>query len=560
METNTTAHAVGFSSNDIDEVRPVDDATLDVELQKPDLVVEGEASGTRKMEAITAVWGKNGKMVLLTAEFDNTTVYRYYVFALSSFQRISASQSLTTAGGLCFATLKPLVAKLSDVFGRGELYPVWVLFFIIAHVLCAASPNYNAWAAGYMLHVLGQTGVNTINDILVADFSSARQRGFAVQIQFLPFMFMPFISAFVTDSVIGGIGWRWGIGMLAIVMPVGLAPLIGTVLGFQYKAKKLGFPTKLRISFYDFCSQIDLGGIALFCGGLALILLPASLAGTLPKGWRTGWLIACLVVGAVFLLLLPFYERFVAKHPILPSRYFKDLTITIALLVYSFDGTAAAVTHSYFYEWLIVARGLSVRDANLITAGTNVMRYKWIIAAGAVVRVIGYGVMFRIRTGQSSIAEVVVVQLIQGIGTGIVSTGCFVALTVAVPHTELAQMTSLAVCMNTLGSTIGAAIGGGIYTSHLRAELVRELGSMGTPKLIDAAYNSITVGLPAIGTPQRAAIARALQYNTIMAYFTYVGFATTIPVLPAVWFLPDRLLTDAQNLVEGQDPVEGRDP
>ena len=125
-----------------------------------------------------------------SSEFDNSTVYTYYVYAQSNFNKISNHAALTTAGGLCFAVLKPLVAKLSD-FGRGELYPVWLLFYIISFVLCAKSPNYATYAAGYMLHMLAQTGVNTLNDILASDVSTARQRGLAVQLQFLPYIFMP---------------------------------------------------------------------------------------------------------------------------------------------------------------------------------------------------------------------------------------------------------------------------------------------------------------------------------------------------------------------------------
>ena len=104
---------------------------------------------------------------------------------------ISSLAALKTAGGLSFAVLKPLVAKLSDVFGRGELYPVWVLFYVLAHILCAKSPNFETYATGYILHVMAQTGTNTLNDILAADISTARQRGLAVQLQFLPYIFMP---------------------------------------------------------------------------------------------------------------------------------------------------------------------------------------------------------------------------------------------------------------------------------------------------------------------------------------------------------------------------------
>ena len=381
--------------------------------------------------------------------------------------------------------------------------------------------------------------------------------------------------------MVNGIGWRWGIGMLAIIMPVGLAPIIISLLGYQRKAKKAGFDQKINISVYEFFSRLDLGGMILFSGGLALILLPATLAGTLEKGWQTNWVIACLVVGGVLLLILPFYERFVAKYPLLPIRYFKNLTIMMALAMYSMDGLALGVTHSYFYTWLIVARGYIVRNALFVYDANRAMqflagllmggimwytrRYKWAVAIGVIVRLIGYGLMMRMRSADAGVAEIVIIQLIQGLGSGLVGTGCFVAATVSVPHSELAQMTSIAVCLSTLGSTIGTAIGGGIYTNYFKQELVKELGTNGTAKLIAQVFDSITAGLPALGTPERDGIARAvsdyvhrirmyirqtgnnqanlLKYTTILGYFTYVAFGSCVPFIVFAWFLPNKLLT-----------------
>lgn len=135
---------------------------------------------------------------------------------------------------------------------------------------------------------------------------------------------------------------------------------------------------------------------------------------------------------------------------------------------------------SYFYTWCIISRGYSVRDAVFITAASRAVqflcgillggilwwtrRYKWLIFAGVAIRFIGYRLMFRIRDSRSTTAEIIIVQVIQGMGDALVGTCSFVVSTVAVAHKEVAQMTSLAVCLSTLGSTVGTAIGGGIYT------------------------------------------------------------------------------------------------
>lgn len=494
---------------------------------------------------------------MVAYEFENSTVYTYFTYAQSSYAKISDSAAIATAGTLLFSVIKPLIAKLSDVFGRGEMYPFIMIMFVVSLILCAKSPTYNGYAAGYIIHSVAQSGINTMNDILTSDVSSARQRGLAVQIQFFPYLFMPYVTAFITASVLGSIGWRWGIGMLAIIMPFGLLPLTAVVLGFQRKAKKLGYEQKIKMTVREFFSQIDLGGTFLFSAGLALILLPASLAGTLANGWKTNWLIACLVLGILMLIGLPFYEHFVAKHPIIPLYYFKDRTLAIMLIMYGMDGIGLGVTHSYFYQWLIVARGYDVHVAIWINAVNGTMQffaglilaatmyyfrgYKYPTIFGIGLRLLGYGLMFRIRQSSSSIAELVIVQAIQGIGDGMLGTTCFVACTVNVPHREVAQMTSLAVCLSMLGSTIGSAVGGGIYTTYFKGLLSEHLGTDGTAELIETVYNSFTTGLPAMGTPQRIAIAAA--YNQIMADFTYVAFGCVIPAAITVWFVPNKTLT-----------------
>ncbi|CAK7205002.1 hypothetical protein SEUCBS139899_007766 [Sporothrix eucalyptigena] len=551
----------------------------DIEIQKAPAVPVEMSGGAGKMEAITAVFGTRGKLIIIGAmvismiafEFDNSTVYTYFVYAQSSYSKISDSAALTTAASLLFAVIKPLIAKLSDVYGRGEMYPFFILFYVISLVVCAKSPTYAGYSAGYILHTIAQTGINTMNDILTSDVSSARTRGLAVQIQFLPYLFMPYVTAYIIESVVNGIGWRWGIGMLAIIMPVGLLPITITVLGFQHKAKKIGFNERVKMSVYEFFSRIDFGGLFLFCVGLALILLPASLAGTLAHGWKTNWLIACLVIGIVMLIALPFYEKYVARHPFLPPYYFKDRTLAIMLILYGMDGIGLSVTHSYFYNWLLVAKGYSIQVSTWVNAVNGTMQfftglvlaatmyyfrgYKWPTVVGIAIRLLGYGLMFRIRSANAGIAELVIVQLIQGIGDGMLGTTCFVACTVNVPHKEVAQMTSLAVCLSMLGSSIGSAIGGGIYTSYFKGELQKYLGTNGTAELIESVYDSVTTDLPPIGSPIRTAIGKA--YSQIMADFTYVAFGCVVPAAIAIWFVPNKMLTDAQNLVE---VVEGVDP
>lgn len=137
--------------------------------------------------------------------------------------------------------------------------------------------------------------------------------------------------------------------------------------------------------------------------------------------------------------------------------------------------------------------------------------FKWWIMLGCIVRLIGYGLMFRIRSERNPpYAELYLVQVVQGVGDGLVQTGGFVAATINVPHNEAAQMTALTVLVGILGQSVGTAISGAIYTGTFREELWKQLGNSATFELVDSLFNSITGDIPVWGTAERRAINRSV--------------------------------------------------
>ena len=142
--------------------------------------------------------------------------------------------------------------------------------------------------------------------------------------------------------------------MFAIILPVAASALIGPLLFYQRKAKKKGVLITQKITIYDFCSQIDLGGSFLLAAGLAMFLLPFTIAGATTAKWAQGHIIALIVVGFVTLAGLVAYEHFFATHPILPARYFKNLTIVLSCSLGFLDVFGFASTHTYLYPWAVI--------------------------------------------------------------------------------------------------------------------------------------------------------------------------------------------------------------
>ncbi|KAM3084814.1 hypothetical protein ACMFMG_003264 [Clarireedia jacksonii] len=508
----------GKEKEGIDVEKPVSDGPVAVE------------SGVVRVEVMQAVWGRNGRWILIAGELDNSTVYIYQTYATSSFNQLQYLSTLATAGSLIFAVIKPPIAKLSNIIGRGETYILTISCYLLSYVLCASAKSIHAYAAGYIFYCVGQSGTNIMNDIIISDITNARWRALGIGISFFPFLITPWIAAFITDSVVNGIGWRWGIGIFAILMPFCASFIITTLLYFQHKAKKSGLiPQPLtRITIYDFCSQIDLGGTLLFVSGFAMLLLPLSLAATTPARWRTPYLDVLIALGGSLLLALPFYEKYQARHPIIPPHYFMNLSIVTSLLLIATDSLGFACTHTYLYSWSIITHNLRVRTATFyiytngvtqclcgIIAGLIMLRtrcYKTLLYTACFIRLLGYGLMIRLRGANNPLYELFLQQAIQGIGSGIIQTAVFVSAQIAVGRKELAQITALVVCASVLGSSVGATVSGGIYTGTFRGELRKALGS-GSESLVEGLFESITGIVPGWGSVERVAVNQAVGFG-----------------------------------------------
>ena len=89
-------------------------------------------------------------MMMIVYELDNTTVYVYGNYALSSYNQLSIGAALGTAGVIIFAVVKPPIAKLSNIIGRGETYCFTVSCYVLSYILFASSKNFGTYTGAYV--------------------------------------------------------------------------------------------------------------------------------------------------------------------------------------------------------------------------------------------------------------------------------------------------------------------------------------------------------------------------------------------------------------------------
>lgn len=263
----------------------------------------------------------------------------------------------------------------------------------------------------------------------------------------------------------------------------------------------------------------------LICAGFALLLLPFSLATSQAQKWRSGSIIAMLVIGVCCLIGFGIHERFTAKKSFLPFRLLVDRTVLGSCLLSGTLWISFYCWDAYFSVWLQVVHNLSITDAGYVANTYNIGscffsivigvlirysgRFKWIALACVPLQILGTGLMIYFREPQQGIGYVVMCQIFIAFSGGALLVTEELAIMAAVGPENVAVALALQALFTSVGGAIGSSISGAIWTNTVPGLLVKYL-----PESAKGQANEIYDSLPtalsyAWGSPERDAIIRA---------------------------------------------------
>ncbi|KAL7410360.1 major facilitator superfamily domain-containing protein [Mrakia frigida] len=557
---------------------PVEEKEKDVEaLQEIQPVVL--PAGVLKVEAAQAVWSKKAKWFLwfglalacYAYSLDGSTTWQYLYYATSEVLNNSLSATVSTAGAIIIAVGKPLMAKSADTFGRAETYVVVLFSYVLGYILNASANSIGQIAAGTIFYSLGYTGLQILTQVVLADTTTLRWRGFAGGLVSLPFVINGFVAAEIAQGILPN--WRWGYGMFAVIIPVCLAPVIGSLFWGQHKAKKIAVlePKGPRRSFAvasrDYFNSMDAIGLVLIAASLALILLPLGLAKTASNGWRTPSMIVMIVLGIVLFPVFVIWEWKFAKVPLAPPRFFKSKTIVAACAIGFLDFVSFYLQYTYQYNFVSVVKYnwtyrsltyFSLTQSMGLTIfailGGAIMyatrRYKWLMFVGLLIRLLGVGLMIHSRGAKGSDAEIVMCQVLQSIGGGFAAITLQVSAQAGVVHADVATVTALVLLITEIGNSVGSAIAAAVWTNQMPKQLAIHVGNNAT--LNAELYASITTIMAyPIEDPIRVGAISA--YEVVMKNLCIGATIVAIfpPIICFIW-TRDLPLVDAQNALDGK--------
>ncbi|BGP15718.1 hypothetical protein JCM10213_006111 [Rhodosporidiobolus nylandii] len=550
-------------------------------------LIPDKSRGVRQMEAL------NGRMstkyrILLYGSF----ALLAYVMSLgqytdSSFLTAATSVSfnahstLTTISSIKSvfqAVSQPPIAKIADVAGRIEAYALCAVLYTLGKIIVAASPTIYAYAVGNSIYILGVTGLFLLQNIIIADISSLRNRLFWSIFPSIPGVINVWISGNVTQSLLGSKNenasmWRWGAGIFTILIPVMVIPVMLTLgIGMREHKRQDGEATvvprradgprpTLKQKIVSVFWQLDLLGLLLLVGGFGMLLTIITIANGRGSHWSDAHSIALLTVGGILVIAFVFWERFGARHPLIPFHLLTNRTLIVCMCIAVIHPVAGSVIGSYFYTYILVATGESTLSATRITSIASftstltaaamgiVVRYlrylKPILIFGFCIEVLAFGLMIRYRGTGATTGDLIAVQVIRGLGVGSISFPLQASIQSVTSHEHLGAVTAAYLTVFYLSQGVGSAIGGGIWTNLVPGKMSAYIAD---PAIAAKAYsNPISlISQFAPGTEVRDAMARAQGETQRILSITGTVFAAVGLVL--CFFLEWVKLTDEQSL------------
>lgn len=370
--------------------------------------------------------------------------------------------------------MQPIYTSTSDVLGRKLPLYVAFFFFGLGSIVFAVAKSMSIVILGRVLMGLGGGGIDVLNEVIVADITTMKERA-----SYLGLLSIPMAAGCILGPILGAlfseyVDWRW-IGWINL-------PLIGIALPlaiFFLRLKPLdhSFGTRLK--------RLDWIGMLLFAIGSTLFTVPLSWADS-QYPWSSFRTILPLVVGVIVLVIFGVYERR-PQEPVFPYRIFASRTAAVTLLgsfihgmtLYSLLFYLPLFFQSVYLQTPLESAVLILPFCAVVMAFTGIAayavdyirKYRWEIWLGWIFLTVGAG-LFSLWDRHTSVAARASYQVICGIGVGTLFTVPPIPMQASAPNVEDQGLAvGILVSFRLFGALIGLAISATTFASVFQGSI-----------------------------------------------------------------------------------------
>ncbi|WP_290853043.1 MDR family MFS transporter [Gordonia sp. (in: high G+C Gram-positive bacteria)] len=409
---------------------------------------------------------------MFLSSLDQSVVGTALPTIVGDLNAVSHEGWIVTSYLVAIAIVMPVYGKVGDLFGRRWPFLIAIAIFLCGSLGSALSTSFAELVIFRSLQGLGAGGLMILSQAIIADITSARDRG-----KYMGPMGAIFGVAAVLGPLLGGWfaqgpGWRW---CFWLNVPVALTALI-----ISFFALKL--PMKHVKKKFDFLGTLFL---ALATTGIVLVTSWTSIVSGGKYDWSNPWLLG-LLIGSIVSLILFIVVELKVEEPLIPLRLFKDSVFSVSVAVAFVVGMTMFAALAYLPTFLQMARDVDPTDSGLlmlpmtiglmITAvGSGLMitktgKYRIYPILGMAVTAVGIGWMTQITANMSMILFGAMI-FVLGFGMGLVIQTIVIAVQNAVSPSEVGTATSTNNFLREIGAAVGTSVFGTVFTSKLTEKL-----------------------------------------------------------------------------------------
>ncbi|KAF2460943.1 putative MFS transporter [Lineolata rhizophorae] len=536
--------------------------TEEHELARIPAEAPGPAQHARSKIRITAIMLAI-YLSLFIAALDQTVIATAIPTISTQLHSSSGQAWIGGAYQLANAAAAPIWAKLSDIWGRKPILLIAVGMFFASSILCATATSMKMLIAGRAILGTSGGGLTQMTSITISDLFSMRLRSLHFGLLGLVWSVAGGLGPILGGAFTEFLSWRW---TFWINLPISGAAFV-LLWGFLDVHNP-------RTRFVEGVKAIDwLGSLSLVA--LVLMLLLGLDFGGATFPWNSPTVICLIVFGGLMTIFFILSEKRLARYPLMPLGIFREKSNVASLALCFMHGFVALAGEFYLPLFFQSVKHASPFHSGLLTLPitlaegilavfTGILmhrfgRYREVMWVGTAIMVLGNGLYIKMAAA-SSLAELVIFQIVAGIGAGMLFDSPVIAIQAMVSQQDTAAATSTLWLIRNIGSSVAVVVAGVVFQNGVD-DRVHGLVNAGVPTTVTdklaggeaAAHASI---LGTISDPsQRAAVQHAFAgaFRNIWILTTCVA---SVAMAASTFIAKKRLSTEHVETKTGLEEMK----
>ncbi|KAF4195920.1 hypothetical protein CNMCM8694_005662 [Aspergillus lentulus] len=399
------------------------------------------------------------QLCLFLAALDFTIATTAIPTIVSSFHSGRSYVWIGSAYQLASAASTPIWGKLSDIWGRKAILLLAIFIFAIGSIICAAATMMGMMLTGRSIQGAAAGGIVILVNICISDLFTER----LLNVGLAGGAFSEYVS------------WRWNWWINLPCCGVSFVVLFFCL--DHVRERQAGISSGLR--------QVDWLGTLAVTGLTTMSLLGLNIGGVY-SSWKSAKVICLLVFGGFTMATFVIYEAKIISEEkaLIPMRILRRLSNNASLLVCFMHGSVNVSSWYFLPLYFQSSRSLTPLQSGLLLMPMTVIqavtgfiagfiirrtgRYLPLIYLGMALTTLAFS-LFTLLSDKSTISAIIGLELLGGLGVGLVFQPPLIALQTFVHHDDVAIATAFFGFIRSFSTSVSIVIGGVMFQNEMQS-------------------------------------------------------------------------------------------